>query len=361
MMILSGKRVLFFILVLFFPPWTSISGAPVSGEWSTLFCEFSSMDPSLLMQQDLRLEFRDSLLPGLELDYAAKMIMEASSPALPVKEIEYRLFARREEELIHGDGYRLLYDTSQLSVSAYSDGAEVIIGRQVIAWGASKITNPTDLFAPVSLRDFERDVRNGVDSIRLRIPTGMVSEVDLGAVAEKRGSSTGASVFGRVAFSLGKSDGSLLYVYTGEKHFTGADLTGYMGQAGFWLEGGIFWERETDKGTAGAMSAGIEGHLTPSLYAAMELLWAHSCYPIPSFREAGVENSKTASLLINLTRGLVTFYAKAVAGLEQREYIWLLQGDYNIKENTYAQIGSMIVKQEQSDRRSSFLALKIYF
>lgn len=335
--------------------------ARLSGEWSTLFYTFTSSEPSWIVQENLRLEFQADLTRGLEFEYGGKVILEAPSRSLPERETVYRLFALQETSLFQGDGYGLLYDTRQLAFSLYTETADLIVGRQVIAWGASRITNPTDLFAPVPLRDFERDVRDGVDGVRVRIPTGMASELDFGVVGENREGSLSAAVFGRASFGLGNADGSLIYAYTGEGHFTGADLAGYLGQAGFWLEGGLYWRRAGDGANAGALSAGLEGHLTPSLSGAVELLWAQPSYPLAAFREAGVENTKTASLLVTWQHGLMTFSAKAMAGLEHREEILLLQGEYNIADNTYLRSGAMIVPQQSSESGSSFLALKIYF
>jgi hypothetical protein len=359
MMLTAEKPLTLFALILAL----AVPGKAVrlSGEWSTLFYRISNTGSSWVAQENLRLEFLVPLPGGFDLEYGGKLILEAPSRPLPEKESGYRLFAVREKALIHGDGYRLLYDTRQLAFSVYTESADLIFGRQVIAWGASKITNPTDLFAPVALRDFERDVRDGVDGVRLRIPTGMASELDFGAVGEKREGSLSAAFFGRGSFSLENADGSFIYAYTDHNHFTGADFAGYLGQAGYWLEGGLYWRRSGEGGNAGAVSAGLEGHLTPSLYTAAELLWAHPSYPLPSFRDAGVENSKTASLLVTLQRGLWTFSAKVLTGLDEPEEVLLLQGEYNIKENTYAKAGAMFVNQERSRSSSSFMALKIYF
>jgi hypothetical protein len=56
---------------------------------------------------------------------------------------------------------------------------EVTAGRQRIAWGTCLVWNPTDLFNPYSVLDFDYEEKPGSDALRIEVYTGAVSKVEL--------------------------------------------------------------------------------------------------------------------------------------------------------------------------------------
>lgn len=56
---------------------------------------------------------------------------------------------------------------------------ELTLGRQRIAWGTALVWNPTDLFNPLSVLDFDYEERPAVDAVRMQYYTGPVTKVDL--------------------------------------------------------------------------------------------------------------------------------------------------------------------------------------
>ena len=60
--------------------------------------------------------------------------------------------------------------------------ADISIGRQAIAWGSARVFNPTDAIAPFTFNELDTEDRIGVDAIRVRIPIGMLGELDTGYV-----------------------------------------------------------------------------------------------------------------------------------------------------------------------------------
>jgi hypothetical protein len=56
---------------------------------------------------------------------------------------------------------------------------EVTLGRQRIAWGTSWVWNPTDIFNPYNVLDFDYQERPGVDALRVQYYTGPVSKFEL--------------------------------------------------------------------------------------------------------------------------------------------------------------------------------------
>ena len=53
---------------------------------------------------------------------------------------------------------------------------------QAIAWGSAFVINPTDVIAPYVYNALDQEERYGVDALRVRVPTGALSETDLGYV-----------------------------------------------------------------------------------------------------------------------------------------------------------------------------------
>jgi len=56
---------------------------------------------------------------------------------------------------------------------------EITLGRQRIAWGTSWVWNPTDIFNPYNVLDFDYQERPGVDALRVQYYTGPVSKFEL--------------------------------------------------------------------------------------------------------------------------------------------------------------------------------------
>jgi len=57
--------------------------------------------------------------------------------------------------------------------------ADLIIGRQAITFGKAYFWNPLDLYLPFDPAQFDRDYKAGVDALRLDIPLGPFSGLNL--------------------------------------------------------------------------------------------------------------------------------------------------------------------------------------
>ena len=60
------------------------------------------------------------------------------------------------------------------------DDFELTLGRQRIAWGTAWVWNPTDLFNPLNVLDFDYEELPAVDAIRVQYYTGAVTKVEGG-------------------------------------------------------------------------------------------------------------------------------------------------------------------------------------
>ncbi|MCU0342738.1 MAG: hypothetical protein MUF28_02830 [Ignavibacterium sp.] len=84
-------------------------------------------------------------------------------------------------------------EADRLYLDYYTGNLQTTVGRQRIAWGTSWVWNPTDIFNPQSVLDFDHEELPGVDALRLQYYTGAVSkiEVALAPAREKEFSSYG--------------------------------------------------------------------------------------------------------------------------------------------------------------------------
>jgi hypothetical protein len=56
---------------------------------------------------------------------------------------------------------------------------EMILGRQRIAWGTCLVWNPTDLFNPFDILDFDYEERPGADALQVKYYTGPLSQCNI--------------------------------------------------------------------------------------------------------------------------------------------------------------------------------------
>jgi len=84
-----------------------------------------------------------------------------------------------EPLLLDRDGVRLQHNLDLLALRYQTPRATLVIGRQVLSWGTGRLWNPTDLMSPFSPTDVDREVRRGVDAVRLSMPLGAVSQLDV--------------------------------------------------------------------------------------------------------------------------------------------------------------------------------------
>jgi hypothetical protein len=83
-----------------------------------------------------------------------------------------------EPTLFEEGGLRFSHDLDLLAVKVHLPFADVVVGRQVLSWGAGRFWNPTDLLAPFGPADVDREVRRGVEAVRVSVPIGEVTLVD---------------------------------------------------------------------------------------------------------------------------------------------------------------------------------------
>lgn len=105
------------------------------------------------------------------------------------------------------------------------------VGRQRIAWGTSWAWNPTDLFNPKDVLDFDYEEMPGADAVRIQYYTGPVTKVELAVSPGKRKEDLIAA--GLISFNQWDYDFNLIAGYKNERWIVGGGWVGDIMDAGF--------------------------------------------------------------------------------------------------------------------------------
>jgi hypothetical protein len=82
-------------------------------------------------------------------------------------------------EWLKGDDIYGFTEIDRLYLNWRRQDWEVILGRQRIAWGTCLVWNPTDLFNPFDILDFDYEERPGTDALQVQYYTGPLSQLNL--------------------------------------------------------------------------------------------------------------------------------------------------------------------------------------
>ena len=70
-------------------------------------------------------------------------------------------------------------EVDRLYLDFVKDDFQVTVGRQRISWGTCWVWNPTDLFNPLEVLDFDYEERPATDAIRVQYYTGPVTKIEV--------------------------------------------------------------------------------------------------------------------------------------------------------------------------------------
>ena len=150
-----------------------------------------------------------------------------------VADIDSPLYPRTDEPV---GSVGIYHNLDRASVQFSTDFADFSIGRDAIAWGSARIINPTDIIAPYTYDQLDTEDRVGVDAIRVRIPIGVMGEVDTGYIFGNNFNFGKSAVFLRTQLNAVETDFSILLMEFQRDLLIGFDITRGIGGAGFWLE-----------------------------------------------------------------------------------------------------------------------------
>ena len=130
----------------------------------------------------------------------------------------------------------IYHNLDRASLHFSTDFADFSAGRDAIAWGSARIVNPTDVVAPYTYDQLDTEDRVGVDAIRMRIPVGVMGEVDAGYIAGTDFDFDKSAAFLRTQLNAAETDFSILLLEFQRDLLIGLDVARGIRGAGFWLE-----------------------------------------------------------------------------------------------------------------------------
>lgn len=228
------------------------AGFQVGGYYKNFSTVFNSPLPDASMMgvvvNRLRLNLSYVATDSLSFDFAYDFTPRVQDPLLfsqspfavgvassryRVTDLDSPLYPRTDEPVSSVGIYHNL-DRAALQFS--TDFADFTIGRDAVAWGSARIINPTDIIAPYTYDQLDTEDRVGVDTIRVRIPIGVMGEVDTGYIFGDKFNFDKSAVFLRTQLNAVETDFSILLLEFQRDLLVGFDIARGIGGAGFWLE-----------------------------------------------------------------------------------------------------------------------------
>ena len=142
----------------------------------------------------------------------------------------------------------IYHNLDRASVQFSTDFADFSIGRDAIAWGSARIVNPTDIIAPYTYDQLDTEDRVGVDAVRVRIPVGVMGEVDTGYIFGNAFDFDKSAIFLRTQLNAAETDFSVLLLEFQRDLLIGLDMARGIGGTGFWLETAYVFATPFDDG-----------------------------------------------------------------------------------------------------------------
>lgn len=178
-------------------------------------------------------------------------LIGGGAPGNSVPVSAFRVTSRRlvdfDPVLAEQGGFVLLHNLDRLAVKWHSNFADVTVGRQVLSWGSGRFWNPTDLLSPFGPADIDREVRRGVDAVRVSLPLAETMQVEVLWLPQQEARNNGGVV--RSQFNLRGFDiAPSVAKYLRDAVF-GLDVSGDIGPVG--VHGEIAATSALDVGTNG--------------------------------------------------------------------------------------------------------------
>ncbi|MFC2103700.1 hypothetical protein ACFLSS_04645, partial [Bacteroidota bacterium] len=108
---------------------------------------------------------------------------------------------------------------------------QATVGRQRIAWGTAWVWNPTDLFNPLDVLDFDYEELPGVDAVRMQYYTGAVTKIEGGYKPAK--DKRDVIIAGLWSINLSDYDFNLIAGMRDNRWIAGGSWAGDILNAGF--------------------------------------------------------------------------------------------------------------------------------
>ena len=193
----------------------------------------------------------------------------------------------------------IYHNLDRASVQFSTDFADFSMGRDAIAWGSARVVNPTDIIAPYTYDQLDTEDRVGVDVVRVRIPVGVMGEVDTGYIFGNTFDFDKSAVFLRTQLNAAETDFSVLLLEFQRDLLIGLDVARGIGGAGFWFETAYVFVTPFDNA-----SDASEDYLRTSI--GLDYSFGGETYAFIEYHFNGAGAKRPENYLTNLERSAYT-------------------------------------------------------
>ena len=303
--------------------------------------------------------FSDHLSFDLAYDFILRIQDENQAEILTIDPHDYRV-ADLESPIYSGENDSIgsvgvFQNLDGVNVTARLSFADVIVGRQAIAWGSARVVNPTDVIAPFTYSELDTEDRPGVDAVRVRVPIGALSEVDVGYVFGRNFAVDRSAFFVRSQFNAAETDLSPLLVRFREQLLLGIDVARGIGSVGAWIEGTRVFTMGRDASDYFRVSTGIDYSFGGETYGFIEYHFNGAGVRDPedylanlnrpTYRDAAVYLMGTYYFALGITHQLtplVVLSGQFLANVTDPSFFFAPAIEYNIAQDFYLSAGAFI-------------------
>ena len=220
----------------------------------------------------------------------------AASSRYRVADFDSLLYPGKDEPI---GSVGIYHNLDRAAMQFSTDFADISIGRDAIAWGAARIINPTDVVAPFNYDQLDTEDRVGVDAVRIRIPVGVLGEVDTGYIFGANFDFDKSAIFLRTQLNAAETDFSILLLEFQRDLLVGLDIARGIGGAGFWLETAYVFTDPFDDGRIAS-----DDYLRTSF--GLDYSFSGETYAFIEYHFNGAGTDKPDNFLTNLDRSAYT-------------------------------------------------------
>ncbi|MCY3871023.1 MAG: hypothetical protein OXG87_15855 [Gemmatimonadetes bacterium] len=349
----------------------AVTAAQLGGFYKGFSVAFDSPQAGVpvkgMVSNRLRLNLINSFSEHISIDLAYDFILriqdstlfENQAEVLAIDPHDYRV-ADLESPIYPGENdpvgsVGVFQNLDRASVIARLSFADVIVGRQAIAWGSARVVNPTDVIAPFTYGELDTEDRPGVDAVRVRVPIGVLSEVDVGYVFGRDFAVDQSAFFVRGQFNAAETDMSPLLVRFREQLLVGIDVARGIGRVGAWIEGARVFSMGRDASDYFRVSTGIDYSFGGETYGFIEYHFNGAGvrdpedYLInlgrPAYRDAAVYLMGTYYFALGITHQLSPLVASSgqfLTNITDPSFFFSPAIEYNIARDFYLSAGAFI-------------------
>jgi hypothetical protein len=229
--------------------------------------------------------------------------------------------------------YSVIHFVDRLHFDQGLGFADIVIGRQRIAWGTGRIWNPTDLFNPINPTSFAKIEKDGVDAALTTLTFGDFTDLTI-VYNPQEGWETANAGF-RFRTNYDEYDMAIVGGHFDKRVVVGGDFAGNLFQAGVRGEGILSADRHNLGSSFAKYILGIDYQFTSKLYGLLEY----------HFNGEGTKD-KSGYDLLRLSRGEIINVG--------RDYL-ALQASYLV----HPLVNATLLCMRNLDDKSQFLGLLI--